>query len=66
MKLAIKINNARVDWAGYEFGLMVGGAVTDTGGLDAIRCKLAAHDPPPDDARIVMRALYRTEWMDTL
>jgi hypothetical protein len=64
--MAIKINNARVDWAGYEFGLMVGGAVTDTGGYDEIKSQLAAAGPATDGARIVMRALYRTEWMEAL
>jgi hypothetical protein len=66
--MAIMINNSRVNCAGYEFGLMVDGMVTDTGSYREMEdsLQLAVYDPAKARARIVMRAIYRTEWSEAL
>lgn len=62
--MAIKINNAKVEWAGYEFACVVDDEeVFDVifGDLDTLRKKNAG-----GHGKIMFRAIYKSEWMPTI
>ena len=56
------INGARVESAGYEFGVMLSdGWIWEC--INYEEAALFARDYT--NARVVMRALYQTDWMET-
>ena len=62
--MAIRVNGARLLWAGYEFGIGPpdDGMATVCGSLDEARLKADT-----DDGLVVkFRSVYVTEWFDTL